>query len=148
MKAVQTSMLLFMQQPKQQFIIPVYQRTYKWTRLNCKQLLDDIRRVSTDENKTHFIGSIVYITDEYYQATKINQLSIIDGQQRITTISLLLLAMCKYLKENPNKFDTTPEELFNEYLINNIYKSKHGEDYIKLELTKHDKDIYFKLIKE
>lgn len=147
MKAVQTSMLLFMQQPKQQFIIPVYQRTYKWTRLNCKQLLDDIRRVSTDENKTHFIGSIVYITDEYYQATKINQLSIIDGQQRITTISLLLLAMCKYLKENPNKFDTTPEELFNEYLINNIYKSKHGEDYIKLELTKHDKDIYFKLIK-
>jgi len=136
-----------MQQPKQQFIIPVYQRTYKWTRLNCKQLLDDIRRVSTDENKTHFIGSIVYITDEYYQATKINQLSIIDGQQRITTISLLLLAMCKYLKENPNKFDTTPEELFNEYLINNIYKSKHGEDYIKLELTKHDKDIYFKLIK-
>lgn len=147
MKAVQTSMLMFMQQPKQQFIIPVYQRTYKWTRLNCKQLLDDIRRVSTDENKTHFIGSIVYITDEYYQATKINQLSIIDGQQRITTISLLLLAMCKYLKENPNKFDTTPEELFNEYLINNTYKSKHGEDYIKLELTKHDKDIYFKLIK-
>jgi uncharacterized protein with ParB-like and HNH nuclease domain len=140
-------MLSFIQQPKQQFIIPVYQRTYKWTRLNCKQLLDDIIKVGKFGNKTHFIGSIVYITDEYYQATKINQLSIIDGQQRITTISLLLLAMCKYLNENPNKFDTTSDELFNEYLINSTYKNKHGNDYIKLELTKHDKKIYNLLIK-
>ncbi|WP_024832895.1 DUF262 domain-containing protein [Ruminiclostridium josui] len=134
MKAIQTSMLSFMQQPKQQFMIPVYQRTYKWTRLNCKQLLDDILRVSKYENRTHFIGSIVYITDEYYQATKINQLSIIDGQQRITTISLLLLAMCKYLKENPNNFDTIPEELFNEYLINNTYRNKYENEFIKLDL--------------
>lgn len=115
-------------------MIPVYQRTYKWTRLNCKQLLDDILRVSKYENRTHFIGSIVYITDEYYQATKINQLSIIDGQQRITTISLLLLAMCKYLKENPNNFDTIPEELFNEYLINNTYRNKYENEFIKLDL--------------
>ncbi|WP_234124873.1 DUF262 domain-containing protein [Clostridium hydrogenum] len=147
MKAVETSMLSFMQQPKQQFVIPVYQRTYKWTRLNCKQLLDDIIRVSKFENKTHFIGSIVYLTDEYYQATKLNQLSIIDGQQRITTVSLLLLAMSNYLKEDLNKFDTTSDELFNEYLINNTYKNKYGNDYIKLKLTKHDKDIYSKLIK-
>lgn len=148
MKAIQTSMLSFMQQPKQQFVIPVYQRTYKWTRLNCKKLLDDVIRVSKPESRTHFIGSIVYITDEYYQATKINQLSIIDGQQRITTVFLLLLAMSNYLKENANKFDTTSEELFNEYLINNTYKNKHGDDYIKLELTKHDKNIYSKLIKD
>lgn len=147
MKAIQTSMLVFMQQPKQRFMIPVYQRTYKWTRLNCKQLLDDIIRVSKHENKTHFIGSIVYITDEYFQATKINQLSIIDGQQRITTISLLLLAMCKHLKDNPGNFDTTHEELFNEYLINNTYKNRYENEYIKLELTKHDKKIYSQLIK-
>lgn len=148
MKAVQTSMLAFMQQTKQQFVIPVYQRTYKWTRLNCKQLLDDIIRVSNYENKTHFIGSVVYITDEYYQATKINKLSIIDGQQRITTVSLLLLAMYKYLKDTPDEFETTPDELLNEYLINNTYKNKYGNDYIKLQLTKHDKDIYSKLIKD
>ncbi|MBW9173430.1 DUF262 domain-containing HNH endonuclease family protein [Clostridium estertheticum] len=148
MIAIQTSMLLFMQQPKQQFIIPVYQRTYKWTRFNCRQLLEDIKRVSAFKNKTHFVGSIVYITDEYFQATKINQLSIIDGQQRITTISLLLLAMCRYLKENPEKFETTAEELFNEYLTNNTYKNKYENNYIKLDLTKHDRDIYFKLIKD
>lgn len=148
MNAIQSSMLEFMQQSKQQFIIPVYQRTYKWTRLNCKQLLDDIIKVSKYKNKTHFIGSIVYITDEHYQATKLKQLTIIDGQQRITTISLLLLAMSKYLDENPNKFETTSQELFTEYLINETYKTKYGKDYIKLELTKHDKHIYNKLIND
>lgn len=148
MNAIQTNMLEFIQQAKQQFIIPVYQRTYKWTRLNCKQLLDDIIRVSNTPNKTHFIGSIVYITDEHYQATKLKKLNIIDGQQRITTISLLLLAMAKYIEENPNEFETTSDELYKEYLINETYKIKYGKDYIKLSLTKHDKSIYDKLVKK
>ncbi len=148
LKAIQTSMLQFMQQQNQVFIIPVYQRTYKWTRLHCKQLLQDILRVSGASNtKTHFIGSVVYITDEHYQATKVKHLTIIDGQQRLTTLSLLLMAMCNYLEQNSDKFTTTYTELFNQYLVNQ-FQNKYENEYIKLQLTKHDKEFYQKLIRK
>lgn len=105
-------------------------------------------KASKPENKTHFLGSIVYITDEHYQATQINKLSIIDGQQRLTTVSLLLMAMVKFLKENPNKFKTTPTKLLKKYLVIDEDETNQPEDFIsKLELTKHDKEFYDRLVK-
>lgn len=144
MKAVQTSMIQFIQIPNQQFVIPVYQRPYKWTKVHCTRLLNDILKVSQPYSKTHFIGSVVYISDSQYLATKVKPLSIIDGQQRITTISLLFLAMARYIEDHPNNsFMTTSIELM-QYIVN---QHKQGDDYIKLRLTRRDKEIYDALVK-
>lgn len=69
-------------------IIPLYQRNYDWKRQNCKQLLDDIERLAkdSDSSKKHFTGAIIYTNDGLSHV-------IIDGQQRITTVQLLLLAL-------------------------------------------------------
>ncbi|MED0667741.1 DUF262 domain-containing protein [Bacillus badius] len=148
MEARESNILKFLELGNHQFVIPVYQRTYKWTRLNCKQLLQDILKASKPESKTHFLGSIVYITDEHYQATQINKLTIIDGQQRLTTISLLLMAMVKYLKEDSHNQKTTPTKLLKKYLVIDEDETNKPEDFIpKLSLTKHDKEFYDKLVK-
>ena len=78
------------------FIIPVYQRNYDWKIENCKQLLDDLIRVIQDNRESHFFGSIVSVAN-VHGAT--SELLIIDGQQRITTISLLFLAMVNLMDE-------------------------------------------------
>ena len=65
MKAVEASLLSFLQRSPQ-FIIPIYQRTYSWTEKQCRQLWDDILRVgSSDTIAVHFVGSIVYIEQEF-----------------------------------------------------------------------------------
>src|SRR5207253_4857036 len=81
---------------KKQFIIPIYQRTYSWTREQCEQLWNDIVRTATaKESATHFVGSIVYIQHGLFIAGDVMSLLVIDGQQRLTTLSLLLIALAK-----------------------------------------------------
>ncbi|MFK4997512.1 DUF262 domain-containing protein [Bacillus sp. N9] len=116
MQASQTSILHLLRIPNQQFVIPVYQRTYKWTHLHCGQLFSDILKASDNNSKNHFIGSIVHISDQNIPVTKVKPLTIIDGQQRLTTISLLLLAIKNYLDEHPNPNITSNE--INQYLVN------------------------------
>ncbi len=77
------------------FSIPVYQRNYTWEKENCEKLLQDIVGISQNK-KTHFMGSITYIVHSKYDEKSLRQLQefvIIDGQQRITTIMLLLKAI-------------------------------------------------------
>ncbi|MEJ8614494.1 DUF262 domain-containing protein [Helicobacter pylori] len=77
------------------FSIPVYQRNYTWEEENCKKLLQDIINISQNK-KTHFMGSITYILhliDDEKSLRKLQEFVIIDGQQRITTIMLLLKAI-------------------------------------------------------
>lgn len=94
MKANEINLNRFLSQSDTQFVIPVYQRNYDWTNSQCKQLLDDIIEVGTnDKMNAHFIGSIVYVHDDVYSASGIRELSIIDGQQRLTTITLLYIAI-------------------------------------------------------
>ncbi|MDR1029736.1 MAG: DUF262 domain-containing protein [Treponema sp.] len=83
----------FLSQPKTQFIIPVYQRNYNWTIGQCKQLLDDIMSIGSNNNEVHFIGSIVYIHDNIYTSANIKELVIIDGQQRLITIMLIYVVL-------------------------------------------------------
>ena len=78
------------EKPKRQFIIPVYQRNYDWSLTNCKKLFDDIIN-SYKLDKKHFTGTIVYIRG--YHSSKFDEDIIIDGQQRITTVLLLLKAI-------------------------------------------------------
>lgn len=76
------------------FIIPVYQRNYDWKMEHCKQLYDDLVKIIRQNRKSHFFGSIVSVQSE---SGTMEEFLIIDGQQRLTTISLLLLAIYHWL---------------------------------------------------
>jgi uncharacterized protein with ParB-like and HNH nuclease domain len=104
MKANEIKFDRFLSQTDTQFIIPVYQRNYDWTLIQCKQLIGDIFTVGEDEaQSSHFIGSIVYIHDDVYQVSGIRELSVIDGQQRLTTITLIYIAVYSIAKEIGNQ---------------------------------------------
>ena len=83
-----------------QFIIPIYQRNYSWQKKHCVQLWDDIILNASDERSSgHFLGSIVYISKSRgIHIASVPQLLVIDGQQRLTTISLLLIALIKKME--------------------------------------------------
>ena len=143
MKAVETNLLKFMQGTKQ-FIIPIYQRKYSWTIKQCRQLWNDIVRAAEDEKiKGHFVGSIVYIEQGLYQVSSVPQLLVIDGQQRLTTLTLLLLALGKAIEESGQSLDITKKKIMNYYLVNS---EEEGELYHKLILTESDKDTLINLI--
>jgi len=99
MKANETKVEDFLSSNKTQFVIPVYQRNYNWTTVQCQQLLDDILEVGTNKKmNAHFIGSIVYVHDDVYTATRIKELTVIDGQQRLTTLTLIYLVLHRLAK--------------------------------------------------
>lgn len=83
----------FLDGSQKRFIIPVYQRNYDWKKENCKQLFDDLVNVIKEEKETHFFGSIVSY------AHSRDEVVLIDGQQRITTVSLILIAIVNALKK-------------------------------------------------
>lgn len=99
MKATEAKLLEFIRKSPQ-FEIPIYQRTYSWTQSECQQLWDDILRVGAyDEQMVHFIGPIVYIESGLYQVSTSEPVLVIDGQQRLTTVTLILLALEWALQE-------------------------------------------------
>ena len=96
MKAKEKKFLHFLEGSDKHFVIPVYQRNYDWKKEQCKQLVDDLLDIG-DSNRTHFLGSIVSI---YHDDGDDREYLIIDGQQRLTTLSLLLLAIYKLIDQN------------------------------------------------
>ena len=134
MIATQTKVDDFLASNKTQFIIPVYQRNYDWTVGQCKQLLDDILEVGySNKSNAHFIGSIVYIHDDAYMTSRLKELTIIDGQQRLTTLTLIYLALYRLARE------INEEGLVNEinetYLIN---KFASEDEKLKLRPTENN----------
>ena len=127
-----------------QFIVPIFQRNYSWQKSQYEQLWFDILRASKfKEKQNHFIGSIVYI-DMGTPAGRSQQLLLIDGQQRLTTISILLCAIKDYVQ----KFNLETK-LINLAKIKNqfLYNSDEiDEDRYKLLLNVQDKETYIKLI--
>lgn len=132
MKATEVALNSFLSQTKTQFIIPVYQRNYDWKESECKQLLNDILEVGSKPGETHFIGSIVFIYDGVYSSTEVKQLVIIDGQQRLTTFSLLYMALFKFA--NKNGLEEKGNEIHETYILNKFVK----EDSSKLKLKQSD----------
>lgn len=128
MRANATKVDDFLASSKTQFVIPIYQRNYDWTISQCKQLLDDIFEVGMQETtNAHFIGSIVYVHDDVYTASRIKELIVIDGQQRLTTLTLIYLVINRIAKElNDQKLENEISEI---YLIN-----KFAEEEEKLKL--------------
>lgn len=95
MRVKESTVNEFFALPNTIFSIPVYQRNYTWEEENCEKLLQDIVSISQNK-KTHFMGSITYILhliDNEKSLRKLQEFVIIDGQQRITTIMLLLKAI-------------------------------------------------------
>lgn len=145
LKASETNFLKFLQGTKQ-FIIPIYQRKYSWTLQQCRQLWNDILRAAEDEQlKGHFVGSIVYIEKGLYQISSVPQLLVIDGQQRMTTLTLFLLALGKAIEESDQTVDITKKKIKNYYLVNS---EEDGELFYKLILTQSDKDTLVSLLSE
>jgi uncharacterized protein with ParB-like and HNH nuclease domain len=134
MKASEINLNRFISQTDTQFVIPVYQRNYDWTEAQCKQLLTDILGAGASEKiNAHFIGSIVYIHDDVYSASGIRELSIIDGQQRLTTITLIYIALYRLLKSLGDKPRLT--RIHETYLIN---KFASEEEKLKLRPTENN----------
>src|SRR6266850_4838657 len=100
MKATEANLLEFLKKSPQ-FVIPIYQRTYSWTKKECEQLWEDILRTGRDDNVPgHFIGSIVYVEKSVYHITTLAPLLVIDGQQRLTTVMLLIEALARALVDS------------------------------------------------
>jgi uncharacterized protein with ParB-like and HNH nuclease domain/predicted transport protein len=129
---------------QKQFIIPIYQRTYSWTQKQCKQLCDDIMKAGgDDEIPGHFIGSVVYVNKGIYQVCSIPQLLVIDGQQRLTTLSLMLLALSKKLDKEGYEGAISGQKVNNYYLIN---PEESDQLRHKLLLTQSDSETLIKLV--
>ncbi|WP_187894876.1 DUF262 and DUF1524 domain-containing protein [Helicobacter pylori] len=144
MKAGEATLLEFFEQNQtNQFVIPIYQRLYSWKKEQCKQLWDDIIKIGgNDKMNGHFIGSILYVLDGNTHSN--NPLLIIDGQQRLTTITLLFIALRDHLNDEDEflkKFSR--QKIRNRYLINSDEK---GDKKFRLILSEPDKDTLLSLI--
>ena len=142
MKANETKVEDFLSSNKTQFVIPVYQRNYDWSTSQCKQLLDDILEVGTSTKmNAHFIGSVVYVHQGVYTSSRIKELQIIDGQQRLTTLTLIYLALYRLAIEIGDK--GLEAEISETYLTN---KFAPEEEKLKLRPTENkDKAIKYLL---
>ncbi|GAA7514100.1 hypothetical protein JP0151_12950 [Helicobacter pylori] len=139
MKAKAMKLLDFIgKSQEKQLVIPIYQRLYSWEKEQCKQLWDDIIKIGGDDKMNgHFIGSIVFVHDGIY-STGHNELLIIDGQQRLTTITLLLTALRNHLSDEVKR-----KKIEDHYLINS---DKDGDKKFRLILSESDKDTLLYLI--
>ncbi|GAA9331354.1 hypothetical protein HpHA245_05100 [Helicobacter pylori] len=102
MKAIQSTINDFFALTGTIFSIPVYQRNYTWEEENCEKLLQDIVSISQNK-KTHYVGSITYILhliDDEKSLRQLQEFVIIDGQQRVTTLMLLLKAIETKIQQN------------------------------------------------
>ena len=144
MTAKETKLLKFIANSSQ-FIIPIYQRTYSWTEPECFQLWQDILRAGANEKiGAHFIGSVVYVQDGNYSVSAQSSLLVIDGQQRLTTVTLLLAALSDLLDDDQEIIeDFSKKKLTGRYLIDPF---ESGDKKYKLILSQTDKDTLIALI--
>ena len=145
------------------FVVPVYQRPYTWDIKQCAQLWDDVLSVgraaqearmrsaygSREVPTYHFTGSIVWIQDGAVSPAGVESRLLIDGQQRITTLMLVFVALVRYAQRHPEKSKalvwSAQEILDDGYLTN---KHRAGEDHYKLTLSKGDRAVFQALVDE
>ncbi len=125
-----------------QFLIPVYQRYYSWDIEQCRRLWNDIVDMQKRNKAGHFVGSIVNIAEQA-MPTGVQKYMIIDGQQRMTTLTLLLLALRDYAIQHPEDTTINSRRIDN-MLLKNEYEV--GDERYKLLLTETDRDILIHLV--
>lgn len=147
MKATEANLLKFLKKSPQ-FVIPIYQRNYSWTEYQCRQLWADLLRAGRDEKiNTHFIGAIVYVERGLSNVVQQEALLVIDGQQRLTTSTLLIAALAQHFEKNniPELLEAfSAKKLRNYYLLN---PDEDGERHYKLLLSETDKETLLALLK-
>ncbi len=134
----------FLDGADKRFIIPVYQRNYDWKIENCKRLYDDLKKVKKEERESHFFGSIVSVVNTRGAS---EEKLIIDGQQRITTVSLLLLALVNLLKNEVlvDEYGNLSRKIENNYLVDEY---QPVEKKVKLKPIKDDQEAFLKLFED
>ncbi|WP_242821390.1 DUF262 domain-containing protein [Candidatus Arthromitus sp. SFB-rat-Yit] len=141
MKGQEDSLIKYIEGSKTRFVIPVYQRNYDWKEKNCEQLFDDLIKIVIGKRRSHFFGSIVSVHEGSGRNT---EYVIIDGQQRVTTISLLFLAMYNLISKGIIKpmDDSLGIQIYEEFLVD---KYQTGVERIKLRPVKDDRVAFEKL---
>lgn len=137
MKGSEAKLVSYMQGADKRFVIPVYQRNYDWRIENCKQLYDDLIKIIRSDRKSHFFGSVVSVHND----GEYNEFLIIDGQQRLTTMSLLMLSMYNLMKEGvvTSAQGNLSDKIFKTYLID---EWQEDETRIKLKPVKNDSKAF------
>lgn len=123
-----------------QYLIPLFQRTYSWEKEHCARLWSDIVNLHQSQREGHFVGSVVRI-DEPSAAGSLRAM-IIDGQQRLTTLSLMLIALRDYASSHP-QCGVNPNKITDTLLLNQY---ETGNDKYKILLTQSDRDAYIKKV--
>ena len=132
MKANDVPILDLIEGKKKTFIIPPFQRNYEWTKEQCEELFDDIK-IAYETKRTHYLGNVVYYRGENSDSIY-NELILVDGQQRITTILLLICAIRDLSEDEDIK-----QDINDAYLKNRAY----GEAFrVKLKQTAYDEDNF------
>ena len=139
MKGQPRRLVQFLEGTAKRFIIPVYQRNYDWKSENCIQLYNDLVNVVKQKKETHFFGSVVS-----YNCSR-NEIVIIDGQQRITTVSLILIAMVNAMKKGKcvPQDSTLCDRIMNEFIVDKYQKT---ERKVRLKPFRDDCDAFDNLI--
>lgn len=123
------------------FTVPDYQRLYSWGESQWEEFWRDLNEL--EEGESHFLGSIVVI-ERKGGFGQLDEYELVDGQQRLTTISLLLKAIENYYQENSDPDDIA--EMINEDFL---YETGHSnESYVKLSLSRFEDETYQKIIKD
>jgi uncharacterized protein with ParB-like and HNH nuclease domain/predicted transport protein len=147
-KAVDSHLLTLLK-ASSQFIVPIYQRLYSWQEAECAQLWADIMRAgSTPALGSHFTGSIVYVAKGQATNTSAEPDLVIDGQQRVTTVTLILAALAARLEKLPDdkrepRDGFSPRKIRNRYLLND---DEDGERQFKLILSQSDKHALISIL--
>ena len=144
MKGSEAKMIEYMEGAGKRYIIPVYQRKYDWKEDNCRQLYEDLKKIIRDNRESHFFGSIVSSVIGNGASTEYH---IIDGQQRLTTVSLLLLAIRNLIRQKKitAQEDRLDDQINDRFLVSPWAKE---DDKIKLRPVKSDREALAKLFGE
>ena len=121
------------------FTVPVYQRRYSWGETQCRQLWADIATAGRHPERTHFTGSVVWMQEVGIDPDGVSRCLLIDGQQRLTSVTLLLIALAEYARERPENLRFSADMLIDRgYLVD---KYATGEGRYKLTLSGDDREV-------
>ena len=121
------------------FVVPVYQRRYSWGKAQCRQLWADIVTAGRHPERMHFTGSVVWMQEGGIGPDGVSRCLLIDGQQRLTSVTLLLIALAEYARERPENLRFSADMLIDRgYLVD---KYATGEGRYKLTLSGDDREV-------
>ena len=121
------------------FAVPVYQRRYSWGETQCRQLWSDIVTAGRHPDRTHFTGSIVWMQDGGIDPDGVSRCLLIDGQQRLTSVTLLLIALAEYARERPESLRFSTDMLIDRGYLVDKYATSEGR--YKLTLSGDDREV-------